>query len=170
MGDFGDVAFAAKSSVRTLLPTPPLTITGVYSTLLKMCALKGAGVTNQKAALVQKMMVAAKGEESRFLGRTLVSHLRIGAVRLTVTTALARCFCLIGPGRSEHGIDKADCEGVNAVAKTVKEGKDDPKRKLLMDRLARAESLVRKVYVRHRERIESLLFRHYAYHTLSQLQ
>ena len=33
----------------------------------------------------------------RFLVRTLVQHLRIGAVRLTLTHALARAFCLSAP-------------------------------------------------------------------------
>ena len=96
------------------------------------------------------MLVSAKGEEVRFLVRTLVAHLRIGAVRLTVTAALARCFCLSGPSSPTFNISSQDCEGVTAVAKTVKEGKDDPRRKVLMDRLAAAEGLVRKVYVRHR--------------------
>lgn len=96
------------------------------------------------------MLVSAKGEEVRFLVRTLVAHLRIGAVRLTVTAALARCFCLSGRVSARYGFGLAECEGVTAVAKSVKEGKDDPKRKALMDRLAAAEALVRKVYVRHR--------------------
>ena len=146
----GDVAFAAKSSVRTLLPTSPLSLSGVYANLLKICALKGSGVTASKSAIVTQMLVAAKGEEVRFLVRTLVAHLRIGAVRLTVTSALARTFCMIGPGRTHYSIDAEDSKGLLAVAKTVKEGKDDPRRKALMAKFARAEALVRKVYVRHR--------------------
>lgn len=112
---------------------------------------------NKKADIVQRMLVAAKGEEVRFLVRTLVAHLRIGAVRLTVTASLARAFCLIRPDKLEEGaggvdpfyITPEERTGVKAVAKTAKEGKDDPKRLELMNRLARAESLVREVYVRH---------------------
>jgi len=153
-----------------------MTISSVYNTLLKICALKGSGVTNQKAALVQKMLsvvlpcmlsqstdlrppdsVAAKGEEVRYLGRTLVAHLRIGAVRLTVTNALARTFCLLGPDAPGLSISPTECNGLNAVAKTIKEGKDDPRRKAVMEKLAKAEGLMRKVYVRHRTLL-SLLY------------
>ena len=131
--------------------------------------MKGSGQTNSKAALVQKFLVAAKGEETRFLMRTFVSHLRIGAVRLTVTAALARAFCLTrGDGKELAELEALEVDsietannsqsfwipvqirqGINAVAKTAKEGKDDPKRLLLMKVLAKAESLVRQVFVRH---------------------
>lgn len=115
--------------------------------------MKGSGTVNKKADIVQRMLVAAKGEEVRFLVRTLVSHLRIGAVRLTVTASLARAFCLIQGQKSEGDntfwISPAEREGIRSLAKTAKEGKDDPKRLELMARLAKAESLVREVYVRH---------------------
>ena len=81
-----------------------------------------------------------------------MAHLRIGAVRLTVTNALARTFCLAGPDAEGLSISPAECDGLKAVAKTVKEGKDDPRRKAVMEKLARAEGLMRKVYVRHRKR------------------
>ena len=164
------VAFAAKSNVRTLRPTPPILVTDLYQSLKKIAGMKGSGQTNSKAALVQKFLVAAKGEETRFLMRTFVSHLRIGAVRLTVTAALARAFCLTrsngreldelnamnnGSSNSEETVPDSfwipveHRQGVTAVARTVKEGKDDPSRLKLVKILAKAESLVRQVFVRH---------------------
>ena len=50
----------------------------MYNNLVTLTGLKGTGTVNKKADIVQRMLVAAKGEEVRFLGRTLVSHLRIG--------------------------------------------------------------------------------------------
>lgn len=157
-GDPGDVAFEAKSSVRTLVPTSPLTIVGVHATFLQIASLKGQGVTSKKSGLVNKMLVAARGEETRFVVRSLCANLRIGAVRLTVTSALARAFCM-HEGQNDAanpttiskplGISLQECQGLRAVARTAKEGKDDPKRRALMARMAQAEAIVRKVYVRH---------------------
>lgn len=64
--------------MRTLFRSQPLTIASVYNNLVTLTGLKGTGTVNKKADIVQRMLVAAKGEEVRFLGRTLVSHLRIG--------------------------------------------------------------------------------------------
>lgn len=143
--------------VRTLFASQPLTIASLYNNLVTLTGLKGSGTVNKKADIVQRMLVAAKGEEVRFLVRTLVSHLRIGAVRLTVTASLARAFCLIPPSKLESSNGTVDAfyitpeerKEVKAVAKTAKEGKDDPRRLELMERLAKAEGLVREVYVRH---------------------
>jgi DNA ligase-1 len=139
--------------IRTLFASQPVTLLSLYNNLVTLTALKGSGTVNKKADIIQRMLVAAKGEEVRFLVRTLVAHLRIGAVRLTVTASLARAFCLIAPVKADEAdefyISPEEREGVKAVAKTVKEGKDDPRRLVLMGRLAKAEALVREVYVRH---------------------
>lgn len=60
--------------------------------------MSSTGVLAQKTSLVKKMLLSAQGEEVRFVVRILVSNLRIGAVRLTLLTSLARCFCLSGKG------------------------------------------------------------------------
>lgn len=73
-GDMGDVGFHAKSNVRTIVPAAPLTVSGVYASLKRIATLKGGqGISAQKQALCTKMLVAAKGEEVRFLLRTCAS-------------------------------------------------------------------------------------------------
>ncbi|GAB00057.1 uncharacterized protein L969DRAFT_54793 [Mixia osmundae IAM 14324] len=173
-GDMGDVAFECKARIRTIVPTAPLTISGVYKSLVKLAGLRGPGMTQTKSDIVQKMLVSARGEEVRFLVRTFVSHLRINAVRLTVTASLARAFCLTDSRHSEEEefaalaatarhkraasfesssslfwipVDRR--QGLRATAKTVKEGKDLPARLALMQTLAAAERTVKTVYVRH---------------------
>lgn len=81
LGDPGDVAFAAKSSVRTLIPHAPLTTAGVYKTMLKIAGTQGQGSLKSKQKLVEKLLLSAKGEESRYLVRMLCQNLRVGAVR-----------------------------------------------------------------------------------------
>ncbi|KAH9931109.1 ATP-dependent DNA ligase [Epithele typhae] len=117
-GDPGDVAFAAKSNVRTLLPHPPLLVTGVT-----------------KQAAVEKLLVAARGEEARFLVRTLGQNLRVGAVRTSLTNALARALVLTRRGRAPRR----------------KKGKKaaDAARDALNEAFAAAEGLLKRVYVQH---------------------
>ncbi|CAJ0758990.1 5844_t:CDS:1, partial [Entrophospora sp. SA101] len=97
-GDWGDVAYAAKGSIQTLLLEPkPLVIQDVYKTLLSISKLKGTGVINQKVELVKKLLISCKGEEIKYLTRNLIQNLRIGAVKTTCLIALARAFCLTKP-------------------------------------------------------------------------
>ena len=119
-GDLGDVAHAARSSVRTLFAPKPLTVKEVFRTLHTIAKLKvglrqtprlpamtgrhgarpfhtalvtapsqGKGSQKQKQALVHKLIVSCRGPETRFLVRTLIANLRVGAVGLTTQVALA---------------------------------------------------------------------------------
>ncbi|KAK9313004.1 hypothetical protein V1524DRAFT_437565 [Lipomyces starkeyi] len=119
-GDIGDVAFEAKVSVRTLVDPPRLSIKGVYETLLQIAVAKGSKSQELKQKLVEKLLIRGRGEEVRYLTRTFVQHLRIGAVRTTMLTALARAFTF-----TEYGPDCAQ------------------------DKLQKAEEIVRQCYARH---------------------
>jgi DNA ligase-1 len=77
-------------------PTP-LTIANVYKTLTKIAATSGKGSQDVKESHVKRLLVDAKGEEIRYLTRTLIQHLRIGAVKTTVLIALARAFSFSRP-------------------------------------------------------------------------
>jgi DNA ligase-1 len=155
-GDAGDVAFLAKCSVRTLIPHPPLSIQGVYNTLLKITHIKGKGAVSQKQAMAEKLLVAAKGEEIRYLVRTLSQHIRVGAVRTTILTAFARALVLTPPATSTDPTSSgfsytASPELVAQLSRpsgsSPEKGEDNPK--ALIERFALAEALLKKVYVRH---------------------
>lgn len=124
-GDWGDVAFAAKVSVRTLVEPKPLTIRGVYASLRAIAALKGPGAVEAKAGLATRLLLAARGEEARYLTRTLVQHLRIGAVRTTVLVALARACVMTMPRECveevrEEALVRREGEGKEATAEKMK--------------------------------------------------
>jgi DNA ligase-1 len=76
-GDPGDVAFEAKSNLRTLVKPSPLLVGDVYSRLLSMIRIKGSQSGRLKGDVVRKLMVQARGEEVRFLVRSLVGNLRV---------------------------------------------------------------------------------------------
>ncbi|KAG9197276.1 hypothetical protein G6514_001915 [Epicoccum nigrum] len=98
-GDAGDVAFEAKKRQSFTLRKPkPLTIKSVFESLVKIANSKGNGSVEMKQRIVERLIQDARGaEESRYVVRTLVQHLRIGAVKTTMLIALSRAFLLSKP-------------------------------------------------------------------------
>ncbi|KAG8959663.1 hypothetical protein FRC00_001389 [Tulasnella sp. 408] len=158
-GDPGDTAFEAKSSVRTLIPHPPLLIQGVYDSLLKIAYARGNGATKQKQTIVEKLLVAAKGEESRYLVRTLAQHIRVGAVRTTMLSALSRALVLSRPPSPRYPQPPSESElyappellqKVKPLPATKKKSTEpDVAREDVKERFLKAESLLKKVFVQH---------------------
>ncbi|POR39262.1 DNA ligase [Tolypocladium paradoxum] len=103
-GDAGDVAFEAKKKQSFTLRKPkPLTIRGVYQSLVKIATSQGQGSNEVKQRIVDRLLQDARGgEESRFIVRTLCQHLRIGAVKTTMLIALSRAFLLSHPPHTDH--------------------------------------------------------------------
>lgn len=64
----------------------PILVHLLYSQLLKIATIKGPGAAKTKGDIVKRLLVQTKGEEVRYLVRTLVRHLRLGAVRLVSGT------------------------------------------------------------------------------------
>jgi DNA ligase-1 len=155
-GDPGDVAFEAKSSVRTLVPHARLTIRQVYDTLIKIATSKGSGAMKQKQTLVEKLLVAASGEESRFVVRTLSQHIRVGATRTTVLTAFARAIVITPPSslspeqvRTDLYADPELLGRVIPLSGKKKALEVDTARLEVIDKLNTAESLLKRVFVQH---------------------
>ena len=127
---------------------------------MKIARSKGSGAAKTKQALVEKLLVAARGEETRFLVRTLGQNLRVGAVR-TPLAALARAMVLtssscgsIAEG-SPFRLSAETLEGVqrlngsvNTAGKKTKKVADEH-RDALNATYAAAESLIKRVYVQH---------------------
>ena len=105
-GDAGDVAFEAKKKQAFTLRKPkPLTIKSVFESLVKVANSKGHGSVEVKQRIVERLIQDARGaEESRYIVRTLVQHLRIGAVKTTMLIALSRAFLLSRPPGTDFEI------------------------------------------------------------------
>ena len=76
-GDPGDVAYEAKSNLRTLVKPSPLLVGDVYNRLLGLRKIKGQSSGKVKGDVVRKLMVQARGEEVRFLVRSMIGNLRV---------------------------------------------------------------------------------------------
>ncbi|KAK6541196.1 hypothetical protein TWF694_008563 [Orbilia ellipsospora] len=122
-GDAGDAAFEAKVKQRTLqLRKPvPLSVKDVYSSLVKISQSKGTGSQETKQRIVERLLVQSRGEEVRYLARTLVQHLRIGAVKTTMLIALSRAFLLTHPPDAPNPAPNKPA----ALAKLSKEAKTE---------------------------------------------
>ena len=157
-GDVGDVAFAAKSNVRTLIPHAPLTVPYVYRSLLEIARCGGQGAGKKRQKIVEKLLLSASGEEIRYLTRTLSQNLRVGAVRTSILSALARAMALTPkPCFGPPSVDQApsfhlsvgllsDYEKLPSSSK----GKSrDSTGEPILSYFKRAESLLKQVYVRH---------------------
>ncbi|KAK6332814.1 hypothetical protein TWF696_002836 [Orbilia brochopaga] len=119
-GDAGDAAFEAKVKQRTLqLRKPvPLSVRDVYNSLVRISQSKGTGSQETKQRIVERLLVQSRGEEVRYLARTLVQHLRIGAVKTTMLIALSRAFLMTHP-------PDAPTPAPNTTASLAKLSKED---------------------------------------------
>ena len=137
-GDAGDVAFEAKTRQSFTLKKPtPLTIKAVYQSLMKIATSKGPGSQEIKQRTVEKLLRDARGaEESRYIVRTLVQHLRIGAVKTTMLIALARAFLCSKPDGATFSIHSSQ-----ELARLKKEQ--------LTELYNGAEEIVKACYARH---------------------
>ncbi len=140
--------------MRTLIPHPPLLITGVYDALIKIAGAKGSGAAKTKQAVVEKLLVAAKGEETRFLVRTLCQNLRVGAVR-TSLAALARATVLnpspaVSAALTSDSMFHISPQTLAAIKPLVGKKKvPDDARDALNAIFALAEGAIKRVYVQH---------------------
>ncbi|UKZ76159.1 hypothetical protein TrVFT333_003855 [Trichoderma virens FT-333] len=137
-GDPGDVAFEAKKKQSFTLRKPkPLTIKGVYQSLVKIATTHGQGSGEVKQRIVDRLLQDARGgEESRFIVRTVSQYLRIGAVKTTMLIALSRAFLLSKAPGSEYGT-----KDITELSKLKKEE--------LAEVWSRAEEIVKASFARH---------------------
>ncbi|KAF1929054.1 ATP-dependent DNA ligase [Didymella exigua CBS 183.55] len=136
-GDAGDVAFEAKKRQSFTLRKPkPLTIKSVFDSLVKIANSKGNGSVEAKQRIVERLIQDARGaEESRYIVRTLVQHLRIGAVKTTMLIALSRAFLLSKPPNADF-----ETRDPKDLAKLKKED--------LVDIYSRNEEIVKACFAR----------------------
>ena len=125
--------------------------------MLKIAEAKGAGASKQKQSMVEKLLVSAKGEETRYLVRTLGQNLRVGAVRTSILTALARAVVLTpntgikaSADTSFDTLPSPQTPSKPSFSKSKEKQKAvDSTREELNHRFAAAEAIIKKIYVQH---------------------
>ncbi|XP_024977884.1 DNA ligase 6 isoform X3 [Cynara cardunculus var. scolymus] len=90
----GDVAQLCRQTQKLLAPPAPLSIGGVYSVLREISVQTGSGSTMRRRNLIVNLMRSCREMEIKFIVRTLVRNLRIGAMMRTVLPALAQAIVM----------------------------------------------------------------------------
>ncbi|KAI4352147.1 hypothetical protein L6164_006427 [Bauhinia variegata] len=120
-GDLGDVAQECRQTQRLLAPPTPLLIKDVFSALQKISVQTGSGSTSRKKSIIVNLMCSCREKEIKFLVRTLVRNLRIGAMIRTVLPALAQavvmnsCLTLHQEGTAEKLKEKLQALSATVV-------------------------------------------------------
>lgn len=125
LGDLGDVAMKCQKGFATLVKPKPLTVVSVLQTLRSMTKQSGKGSTSRRKDLMICMLRACSPVETKYLTRTLVRNLRVGANRVAVLAALAEA------AEEFHALSKevTNPEGTNPEGETLK-GKGETMRTL----------------------------------------
>lgn len=96
-GDLGSVAMQSKLSTSLLMTPPRLSLRVVYDELRAVSEAKGANAQQRKREKIKKLLVAAVGEEPKFIIRFLEKRLGIGIKSAAVLDAMAMAFVMTPP-------------------------------------------------------------------------
>lgn len=91
-GDLGDIASVCKKSQQTLRRPEPLTVQHVFDTMMRIATDSGTGTAARKKAWIVQMLQSSTGPETKYLIRTLVRSLRVGANWRSVLPAVSKAI------------------------------------------------------------------------------
>ncbi|KAH9982918.1 ATP-dependent DNA ligase [Lactifluus volemus] len=90
----------SKNMQKTLFKPKPLTVPFVFSNLKEIALSAGHSSQGKKVSIITKLLAACKGEEAKYIVRSLEGKLRIGNAERTVLVALAHAVVLAEQERS----------------------------------------------------------------------
>ncbi|KAH9306523.1 hypothetical protein KI387_010927, partial [Taxus chinensis] len=94
MGDLGDVAQVCRQTQSMLSVPRPLSIHQVFLALQQISKEGGSGSNARKKGVILSLLRSCREKETKFIVRTLVRNMRIGAMMRTVLPALAQAIIL----------------------------------------------------------------------------
>ena len=107
-GDIGDVVYALRTRQTTLGRPKPLTVRGVADAFRELASYSGQGSALKKRGVLLRMLRASRQDECRFLARTAIRHLRIGATATLVLTSLGRAACYASKRASARDTNESE--------------------------------------------------------------
>ncbi|KAL1925333.1 uncharacterized protein VTP21DRAFT_216 [Calcarisporiella thermophila] len=113
-GDLGDIAQKSRGKQPTMFKPKSLTVPNVYKTLKEIAKITGSSSQTMKVNKIKGMLVACRGNEAKYLIRSLEGKLRIGLAEKTILVALAHAITLSRETRKLKK-EKLEMEIKNAV-------------------------------------------------------
>merc|ERR1719401_1764595 len=114
---------------------PKLMIEKVFAEMQALARASGKDSQKAKKEKIQKMLVASRGEEAKYIVRMLQSKLRIGIQTPTILQAIAYAFVLTTPAR-----------GCASVVPDTRKGVDKLPEATLDERMTSMEAAVRQAF------------------------
>lgn len=101
-GDLGTLAMKKKAKNRLIMEFDNLTISRVHSQFLAIAKFAGDKPMEAKRTLIESLLHASKGAETKYIVRSLLGKLRIGLADQTVLQALGQAFFLHQEGKKRR--------------------------------------------------------------------
>jgi len=95
--DLGEVALLSRLSQKMLMMPPKLTLEKVFAEMKAIANASGKDSQKTKKEKVQKMLVASRGAEAKYIVRMCQAKLRVGIQTPTMLQAIAYAFTLTTP-------------------------------------------------------------------------
>jgi len=94
-GDLGLVAEdVVKSKKQSTLLKKKLTIDFIFNNLQQLAYITGSGSQGKKLKLIAELLVSAKPKEARYIVRTVLGELRVGAAEGIIRDAIVKAFLI----------------------------------------------------------------------------
>ena len=120
-GDLGDAA-SNLTSIRNqhTLTSSELTVSKVFNNLRKLAAEAGSGSVGKKIKLIAELLTSAKAGEARYIARTILGDLRVGAGEGTIRDAIVWANFM----KVKDDMSKEEREKYNGYADAVQQAFD----------------------------------------------